>query len=50
MGLSRSEALALPLGQLLDLIAVNQIKLEGAEQKKTRQEEETEFFGLLNWR
>ena len=50
MGLTRNESLALPLGQLLDLIAVNQIKTEGAEPKRTQQEEEQDFFNLLNWR
>lgn len=47
---SRNETLSIPVGELLSLIAVHQIKLEGMKIKKTQEDEETEFFELLNWR
>jgi hypothetical protein len=36
-----------PLGELLDLIAIEQVKHEGAKVKRS---EEEEFFELLKWR
>lgn len=44
IGLSYRETNALPLGELLDLIAVEQFKCEGA---KLQISEEDEFFALL---
>lgn len=40
------------MGLLCDLIAIEQVKREGAKVKyvKTPQEEEEEFFRLLTWR
>lgn len=49
MGLTMREALSVPLSILLDLIAVQQIKLEGAERKRTEQDEQDDFFALLNF-
>lgn len=48
--MSRDEALSLPLSELLDLIAIEQIKAEGAKQKLTLAEEQDEFMKLLKWR
>lgn len=50
MGLTRNEALSIPFSQLLDLIAVEQIKNEGAEQKLTKEDEEAEFMHLLSFK
>lgn len=50
MGLTRNEALTIPVGELLTLIAIHQIKVEGATQKKTMEAEAAEFFDLLTWR
>lgn len=47
IGLTRDESLSVPLGELLDLIAVEQIKNEGA---KLKENETDEFFALLNRR
>ena len=49
LGLSRDETLTVPFSLLLDLIAVEQIKNEGAEQKLSAQDEEAEFFRLLSY-
>lgn len=49
MGLSREQALTIPFGELCDLIAVEQIKVENAKRKKTKAEETEEFFALLEW-
>lgn len=40
----------MPLSELLDLIAVEQIKSEGAQQKLTQEEEQDEFMRLLDRR
>lgn len=40
MGLSRAETLDLPYGELLDLIAVHQIKCEGARLRRAPSDEE----------
>lgn len=40
----------MPFGELCDLIAIEKIRNEGAKQKKTRAEEETEFFRLLSFK
>lgn len=37
-------------GELLDLIAIEQIKCEGASRKKTDAEEEDEFLKMLSRR
>lgn len=50
VGLTRLEALDLPFSLLLDLIAVHQIKTEGAEQRPTREDEAREFLRLLSYR
>lgn len=50
MGLSRNESLLIPVGELMSLIAVHQIKTEGAKQMATQEQEEAEFFELLEWR
>lgn len=38
------------MGELLDLIAIEQVKHEGARLKQKEADEEDEFFALLNWR
>lgn len=45
-----TDVLDLPLGLLLDLIAVQQIKQEGAKQKRTALDEEAEFLRLLSYK
>ena len=50
MGLSRTETLLIPVGELMSLIAVHQIKMEGHQRKLTQEEESNEFFSLLEWR
>lgn len=50
MGLTRTETLFLPVGELMDLIAVDQIKMDGFNRKKTLEEEQAEFFELLSWK
>ena len=47
MGLTLEETLDTPFGDLKTLIAIEQIKSEGAKEKGT---EEDEFFDLLNIR
>lgn len=42
--------MSIPFSYLLDLIAVEQIKNENAEQKPTAQDEENEFFRLLSFK
>ena len=42
--------MSLPVGELLDYIAVDQIKMDGYEQKKTLEEEQEEFFAMLTRR
>ena len=48
--MTRNEALTIPVGELLSLIAIHQIKIEGFDVKKTAEEESEEFFNLLEWR
>ena len=50
VGLSRRETLAIPFSELLDLIAIEQIKHEGATLGKTKTEasEERDFWALMN--
>ena len=48
--MSRDETLSLPLSELLDLIAIEQIKNEGAHPKLTLEEDQEEFMKLLNRR
>lgn len=50
IGLSYDYALSLPLGELQDFIAIEQIKTEGAKMKKSRQCEEEDFFELMKWK
>ncbi len=38
------------MGELLSLISIHQIKVEGAQRKLTQEEENEEFFELLEWR
>lgn len=47
IGLTYKQTYALPHGELLDLIAAEQIKSEGA---KLRRSEDDEFWELLNRR
>lgn len=50
IGLTRTETLTIPVGELMSLIAVHQIKVEGHQRKLTQEEELDEFFDLLEWR
>lgn len=50
IGLSYQEAMGLPFGMLQDLIAIFQIKNEGAKRKKTTEEETEDFERLLSWK
>lgn len=49
IGLDYDRTMDLPLGELLDLIAIEQIKHEGARLKRVP-EDEDDFFALLNRR
>lgn len=40
----------IPVGLLLDLIAVQQIKEEGAKQKRVVRDQEGEFLRLLSYK
>ena len=42
-------AMCLPFGELADLIAMEQIRNEGAKKKKSRQAEENEFWRLMGF-
>lgn len=50
IGLSRHETLVLPFGELLDFIAIQQIKSEGAKRKPTIEDNESEFMRLLSFK
>jgi hypothetical protein len=50
IGLSRHETLVLPFGELLDFIAIQQIKSEGAKRKPTIEDNENEFMRLLSFK
>lgn len=50
IGLSYETAYALPFGELCDLIAVEQIRNEGAKAKKTKGQEEVEFWRLMSFK
>lgn len=50
MGLSMQETLTVPFSVLLDLIAVEQIKNEGARQRRTAEDATAAFEELLTWR
>ena len=50
IGLSYQEALDMPLGSLLDYIAIDKIACGGVKLKKTEEQEENEFFAMLAWR
>ena len=47
IGLSYEIVYSLPFGELCDLIAVEQIKNEGAKAKKSTGQEEAEFWRLM---
>ena len=47
LGLTRDEALAIPFSLLQDLIAVEQIKVEGFERKRTQAGEYRELMRVL---
>lgn len=49
IGLDYNSALNMPFGELCDLVAVEQIKNEGAKYKrrKTQEEEEVEFWQII---
>lgn len=49
MGLTLGEVMSIPFGLLQDLIAIQQIKVEGAERVLTQEEEQDEFFRLLSF-
>ena len=49
IGLSYETAYALPFGELCDLIAVEQIRNEGAKMKKSKAQEEAEFWRLMDF-
>lgn len=49
MGLTYEQALDIPFGELLDYVAIEQIKHEGAE-LKDQAGNEAEFFALLSRR
>lgn len=49
IGLSYDTAMNLPFGQLADLIAMEQIRNEGAKRKKSRRAEENEFWRLMGF-
>ena len=49
IGLSYETAYALPFGELCDLIAVEQIRNEGAKMKKSKAQEEGEFWRLMDF-
>lgn len=50
IGLTYDQTMDLPLGELLDLVAIEQIKHEGARLKHSAGDGEEEFFALLNRR
>ena len=47
--MTREEALSIPYGELLDYVAIEQIKHEGAKLKEA-QDPEDEFFKLLRYK
>ena len=49
IGLSYEAAYALPFGELCDLIAAEQIGSGYAKLKKSKQQEETEFWRLMSF-
>ena len=49
MGLTYDQALDIPFGELLDYVAIEQIKHEGAKLKNSADETD-EFFALLQRR
>lgn len=44
------EALSIPFSLLMDLVAIYQIKIEGAERKLSAEDEQVEFMKLLQFR
>lgn len=48
MGMSAEEALGCPFGLLQDLIAIHQIKTEGAERVLSPEEETDDLLSLLS--
>ena len=49
MGLTLHEALSVPFSLLMDLVAIHQIKVEGAERVLTAEEEQDEFMRLMSF-
>ena len=49
MGLTLGETMSVPFGLLQDLVAIHQIKVEGAERVLTQEDEQDEFFRLLSF-
>lgn len=43
-------AYSIPFGELCDLIAIEQIKAEGAKARKTKEQEEAEFWQMMTWK
>ncbi len=50
MGLSYDQANDIPFGELLDYVAIEQVKHEGARLKAVWENPEDEFFALLRRR
>lgn len=50
MGLTYEQALDIPFGELLDYVAIEQIKHEGAREKTNSPSDEEEFFELMSRR
>ena len=50
MGMTRKDTLALPFGELLNMIAIEQIKHEGATRKRSQADEEADFMRLLSFK
>jgi len=49
-GLSYSDIMVMPYGELLDYIAIRNIMKGTAKQAKTRENEEDDFWGLMGRR
>ena len=49
IGLSYATAYALPFGELCDLIAVEQLRNDGAKMKKSKVQEDAEFWRLMDF-
>ena len=49
-GLSYSDIMVMPYGELLDYIAIRNIMKGAAKQAKTQEDEEDDFWGLMGRR